>query len=95
MSILATNVTVTESALSAKVEVWKGRDASREPPLCYHHPPVLVSPADATVSWSQLRFADVRFFAMLNEPAEWENQSITAALQRVLNTLNIQPPPHG
>lgn len=93
--MLDTGIKITNTALYATVEVWKGREASHEPPLCYHRPPLLVSLADIIVCSAQLRFKHARSFAMPDDPAQWQSQSLTQALHRTLHSLHIRPFPHG
>lgn len=93
MSLLESQVTLTDDQVVARLSVVKGRQASREQLVSYDRISTLASPLDLLARWASIRRPHFRFFALPGEPVEWTKGSLTTGLQRVLKNLNLQPPP--
>lgn len=95
VSLLASDVELLDSKISARLFVIKGKDASSVPPVSYRRLFDLSSPIDLWLRWSQTRGKHRRFFALDGESGEWVPGTLTKAIQNCLTVLNIQSPTHG
>lgn len=95
MSILTEKVTFSTSIMTARVSVSKVMQASQEKILFFRHQSQSTSPVDVISRWETLRCAHTRFFAMADDSITWEQQSLTADMQRVFRVLLNAPPPYG
>lgn len=96
MTLEASKVHVQSDALTARLCYWKGRRVSTEPLVSYQRvSPEVASPLDLFTRWIRSRGRHPRFFAMDGEPELYVKESLTRALTRCLEELQLRAPPDG
>ena len=96
MTLLTSKVSFLPGSMSCRLSYWKGRQVSKEPLVQYSRiAPEISSPVDLFHRWSASRGIHERFFALHGDPVPYQKESLTRALTRCLEKLDVLAPPDG